>query len=121
MKHTLAIAFTFAAAAVLCSAFVYHPRAATSGTTEPEVQDSEKVKNTREVQTETVARGKRGRRLTRIDAWVAGLEGDKKKVFEKYGHPSGRYREEKMGTVIETWVYAGANKKFRFKGNRLVR
>ena len=120
MKHTLAIAVIFAIAAVLCSALVDHPQAATSSNAEPEVKDSEEVRNTHEVPTETVAKGKRGRRLTRVDAWVAGLEGDKKKVFEKYGHPSGRYREEKMGTIIETWVYEGTDKKFRFKGNRLV-
>ncbi|MGD9403220.1 MAG: hypothetical protein PVF95_13260 [bacterium] len=121
MKHTTTFVFMLTVAAVLCSALAGNLQAATSSSTEPEVQESEEVKNTREVPTETLAKGKRGRRLTRVDAWVEGLEGDRKKVFEKYGHPSGRYREETMGAVIETWVYAGANKTFRFKGNRLVR
>ncbi len=75
----------------------------------------------REAQTEQISKGKRGRRLTRVDAWVAGLEGDKKRIYEKYGHPSGRYRQESMGAVVEKWVYSDQGKTFTFRGDKLVR
>ena len=121
MKHSVTIIVILAAAAILSPAFSESLPAATGRSAEPEVVESDEVKNTREVPTEKVARGKRGRRLTRIDAWVAGLEGDKKRIYEKYGHPSSRHREEKMGAIVEVWVYSSAKKTFRFKGDRLAR
>jgi hypothetical protein len=97
------------------------PVAASARATGAKIEESQDNKNSREIETEKIVRGKRGRRLTRVDAWVAGLDGDKKRIYERYGHPSGRYREESMGTVVEKWVYSGKSKTFTFKGNKLVR
>jgi hypothetical protein len=63
---------------------------------------------------------KRERRMSRMDLWVRGLEGDKKRIYMKYGHPSGRIREEAMGTVIEKWTYLDPDKTFCFKGDKLI-
>jgi hypothetical protein len=121
IKRALITVITLAVTAVLSSGFSDSSPAATRRTAEPEVVESDRAKNTHEVPAEKVARGKRGRRVTRVDAWVASLEGDKKRIYERYGHPSGRHRVEKMGSVIEEWVYSDMKKTFRFKGNRLVR
>ncbi len=74
-----------------------------------------------EITAKEVTRGKRGRRLTRTEGWVASLEGDKERIYKRYGHPRGRYREEAMGTVVEKWVYPDKGKTFVFKGNKLIR
>jgi hypothetical protein len=109
------------AAVILGSALFDRPVAASARTTDVKIEESRDKKNSREVEPEKVAKGKRGRRLTRVDAWVAGLEGDKKRIYEKYGHPSGRYRQESMGSVVEKWVYSDKGKTFTFKGDKLVR
>jgi hypothetical protein len=109
------------AAVLLGSALRDCPVAASGRTAGVKIEESEDNRNSREVPPERIARGKRGRRLTRIDVWISGLEGDKKRIYERYGHPSGRYREESMGTVVEKWVYSDKGKTFTFKGNKLVR
>lgn len=68
-----------------------------------------------------VVESKREKRAFRIKMWIRGLRGDKKRIHSEYGYPSGRYREEVMGEVTETWVYAEEQKKFTFKGNNLIR
>ena len=66
------------------------------------------------------AGGKRERKMSRRDQWIESLEGDKKRIYLEYGSPTGRYREEAMGIVVEKWVYADTNKTFTFKGNNLI-
>jgi hypothetical protein len=80
--------------------------------------DKSKVENAEPAK---LVEGKRERKQARMEAWVAGLEGDKKRIYAQYGHPSSRYREDVMGTVVEKWVYAGSGKIFTFKGNKLIR
>ena len=68
-----------------------------------------------------LVKSKHERRIERRDNWIGGLEGDKARIFELYGYPSGKYREEVMGTVIERWVYPDQGVTFKFKGNTLIR
>ena len=121
MRHCISISIVLAAAVILGSALHDCPVAASARTGDVELEESQDDRKTTEVPPEKIARGKRGRRLTRVDAWVSGLEGDKKRIYERYGHPSGRYREESMGSVVEKWVYSDKGKTFTFKGNKLVR
>jgi len=120
MKKAAIIVFILAGPGLLGAAFPPRPLAADGRDAAPEVAEPDPAKQ-REAPVETIARGRRGRRLSRIDAWVAGLTGDKKRIYEEYGHPSGRFRHEVMGTVTEEWVYAGRNKTFRFRGDHLLR
>lgn len=71
--------------------------------------------------TPKLVRSKRERRVERRTNWVEGLEGDKARIYELYGYPSGKYREEVMGTVVERWVYPEHGVTFKFKGNKLTR
>ena len=71
--------------------------------------------------TPKLVRSKRERRVERRTNWVEGLEGDKARIYELYGYPSGKYREEAMGTVVERWVYPEHGVTFKFKGNKLTR
>ena len=64
---------------------------------------------------------KHDRKVERRTNWIEGLEGDKARIYELYGYPSGKYREEAMGTVIERWVYPEHGVTFKFKGNKLTR
>jgi hypothetical protein len=68
-----------------------------------------------------LVRSKRERRVERRGNWVEGLKGDKARIYELYGYPSGKYREEVMGTVVERWVYPEHGVTFKFKGNKLTR
>jgi hypothetical protein len=81
--------------------------------------DSETEKSDED--TPKLVRSKRERRVERRTNWVEGLEGDKARIYEAYGYPSGKYREEAMGTVIERWVYPEHGVTFKFKGNKLTR
>lgn len=121
MRYCISISIVLAAAVFLGSALHECPVAASARTKEAKIEESQDKKNSREVETEKIARGKRGRRLAREEAWVIGLEGDKKRIYERYGHPSGRYRQESMGVVLEKWVYSDKNKTFTFRGDKLVR
>ncbi|MGD8628224.1 MAG: hypothetical protein PVH52_04020 [bacterium] len=64
---------------------------------------------------------KHERKVERRNNWIEGLEGDKARIYELYGYPSGKYREEVMGAVIERWVYPEHGVTFKFKGNKLTR
>jgi hypothetical protein len=64
--------------------------------------------------------GKRGRRNFKTAYWAAGLEGDMKEIYEAYGYPSARYREEKMGRIEEKWTYIEAGKRFTFRDGKLL-
>jgi len=65
--------------------------------------------------------GKRERRRFKAAYWAAGLEGDKKRIFDIYGHPSTRYREDEAGVLTEKWTYIDEGKQFIFRGDKLKR
>lgn len=72
-------------------------------------------------ETKKLITSKHDRKVERRTNWIEGLEGDKARIFDLYGYPSGKYREEVMGTVIERWVYPEHGVTFKFKGNKLTR
>jgi len=121
MRQCIFISIALAAAAIIGSALHDGPAAASARTEDVKIEGSRNNRNTTEVAPEKIARGKRGRRVAREEAWVMGLEGDKKRIYERYGHPSGRYREASMGVVLEKWVYSDKGKTFTFRGNKLAR
>jgi hypothetical protein len=87
-------------------------------------QDTEYVEG--EVEEEMVGglrltKGKHGRKMWRTNYWVNSLTGDKAKVFDSYGMPSSRYREETMGRVEETWTYLEQGLEIVFSGDNIAR
>jgi len=68
-----------------------------------------------------LAKGKHGRKMWRATRWVDQLSGDKAKVFDSYGMPSGRYREETLGRVEETWTYLEQGMEITFQGDSIIR
>jgi hypothetical protein len=64
--------------------------------------------------------GMRERRQFRIIWWAAHLKGDMKRIYETYGYPSSRYREEVMGRIVEKWTYIDDGKMFSFRDSRLT-
>jgi hypothetical protein len=139
MRHSPSTTVILAAAAILCSALSGGPAvardrsagaggervayAAVPGARGAAVEEREQKEreNSDDVTARELARGRRGRRLSRMEGWVASLDGDKERIYKRYGHPPGRYREEAMGTVVEKWVYPDKGKTFVFKGNKLIR
>ena len=71
--------------------------------------------------TEKFITSKHDRKVERRTNWIEGLEGDKARIYELYGYPSGKYREEVLGTVVERWVYPEHGITFKFKGSKLTR
>lgn len=65
--------------------------------------------------------GKRGRRLFKTAYWAAGLTGDMKEIYDSYGYPSSRFREQKVGVVLEKWTYLEAGRQFIFRDDKLTR
>jgi hypothetical protein len=104
MRYLVAFTVLILAISLIC------PSAYSDGDTEKPDDDTPKL-----------VKSKRERKVERINNWVEGLEGDKAKIYELYGYPSGKYREEAMGTVIERWVYPEHGVTFKFKGNKLIR
>jgi hypothetical protein len=96
-------------------------KASRAGTSEEETTGAKEI--TREDLLEVLdqVHGKRGRRQFKAAYWAAGLEGDKKKIYDTYGHPSSRYREDRAGVVVERWTYIDQGKQFIFQGNKLTR
>ena len=84
-------------------------------------EETEKDSEESDEDTPKLVRSKRERRVERRNNWIEGLEGDKARIYELYGYPSGKYREEVMGAVIERWVYPEHGMTFKFKGNKLTR
>jgi hypothetical protein len=139
MRYSTSTTVILAAAVILCSALSGGPAAArdrsageggerVAYTAAPGIRGAaaedgaqKERENSDEVTARELAKGKRGRRLSRMEGWVASLEGDKARIYKRYGHPPGRYREEAMGTVVEKWVYPDKGKTFVFKGNKLIR
>jgi hypothetical protein len=68
-----------------------------------------------------LATGKHGRKMWRIAFWVNTLTGDMARVFDSYGVPSSRYREETLGRVEETWTYLSEGLAITFHGDKIVR
>jgi hypothetical protein len=68
-----------------------------------------------------LAKGKHGRRMWRATRWVDQLSGDRARVFDSYGMPSSRYREETLGRVEETWTYLDQGIQITFQGDSVVR
>jgi hypothetical protein len=68
-----------------------------------------------------LAKGKHGRKMWRATRWVDQLSGDKAKVFDSYGMPSSRYREETLGRVEETWTYLEQGMEITFQGDSIIR
>ncbi len=83
--------------------------------------EAEEDKDLPEDPPEKLIRSKRERKIERRTNWIEGLKGDKARIYELYGYPSGKFREETMGTVIEKWVYPDHGVTFKFKGNNLIR
>ena len=68
-----------------------------------------------------LAKGRHGRKMWRTTYWVSQLSGDKAKVFDAWGMPSSRYREETMGRVTEMWTYLDQGVEITFEGDKLIR
>ena len=73
------------------------------------------------LKTKGTVHGAGSRARFRTAYWAAGLEGDMKEIYNRYGYPSARYREEKMGRVEEKWTYIEAGKQFTFSGSKMTR
>jgi hypothetical protein len=73
------------------------------------------------LETKGTVHGAGSRARFRTAYWAAGLEGDMKAIYDRYGYPSARYREEKMGRVEEKWTYIEAGKQFTFSGSKMTR
>jgi hypothetical protein len=86
-----------------------------------ESQTEEEVTQEDLLETRDSVHGKRGRRLFKTAYWAAGLTGEKKEVYESYGYPSSRYREEKAGIILEKWTYLEDGKQFIFRDDMLWR
>ncbi len=65
--------------------------------------------------------GKRERRLFRLHLWARSLKGDMKHIYDTYGFPSTRYREETMGRVTEKWTYLTQGLEFTFRDGKLIK
>jgi hypothetical protein len=85
------------------------------------IQEDEEVTREDLLETLSEVHGKRGRRIFKAAYWAAGLESDMKKIYDTYGYPSSRYREEKAGVMLEKWTYLDAGKQFVFRDNRLTK
>jgi hypothetical protein len=60
------------------------------------------------------------RRQFRIKWWAAHITDDMKDVYDEYGYPSSRYREEVMGSLVERWTYVEQGRRFAFKDGQLI-
>jgi hypothetical protein len=65
--------------------------------------------------------GKRERRRFRVKRWGTLLKGDMSEVYEAYGYPSSRYREEVMGRVVERWTYLEEGRQLTFSNGELLK
>jgi hypothetical protein len=86
-----------------------------------EAKETDKDMGQSDDQTARLVRSKHDRRVERRTNWREGLEGDKARTYEIYGYPSGKIREEVMGTVTERWVYPEQGVTIKFKGNKIIR
>ena len=60
------------------------------------------------------------RRQFRIKWWAAHLPDDMRDVYDEYGYPSSRYREEVMGRLVERWTYVKHGRRFTFRDGLLM-
>jgi len=68
-----------------------------------------------------LAKGKHGRRMWKTTRWVSQLSGDKAKVFDSWGMPSSRYREDTLGRITEMWTYQDQGVEITFEGDTIIR
>jgi hypothetical protein len=87
---------------------------------EVEVTEQEEITQEDLLKTRGTIHGAGSRARFRTAYWAAGLKGDMKEVYDEYGYPSARYREERVGIIEEKWTYMGAGKQFTFRGTKLV-
>ncbi len=95
----------------------------TSEESDVEVTPAEEEEITQEdlLETQGSVHGRRGRRLFKTAYWAAGLTGDMKRIYDSHGYPSSRYREQKVGVILEKWTYLETGRQFTFRGDRLKR
>ncbi len=62
----------------------------------------------------TVHRGKKGRKYLRRLSLVDNLRNDKLRIYQEYGFPVHRLREEDYGRVYEHWTYYEHGMEFVF-------
>lgn len=105
----------FLAASLVLALLLGGGIAAVAGAEEDEVTQEDLLK------TKGSVHGAGDRARFRTAYWAAGLEGDMKDIYNRYGYPSARYREEKMGRVEEKWTYIEAGKQFTFRGSKMTR
>jgi hypothetical protein len=60
------------------------------------------------------------RRQFRIKWWAAHLPEDMSEIYEEFGYPSSRYREEVMGRLVERWTYVKEGRRFTFRDGQLI-
>jgi hypothetical protein len=83
--------------------------------------DEDEVTQEDLLKTKGTVHGAGARARFRTAYWAAGLKGDMKVIYDRYGYPSARYREDKMGRVEEKWTYIEAGKQFTFSGSTMTR
>ena len=105
----------FLAASLVLALLLGGGIAAVAGAEEDEVTQEDLLK------TKGTVHGAGSRAKFRTAYWAAGLEGDMKEIYNRYGYPSARYREQKMGRVEEKWTYLEAGKQFTFSGSKMTR
>ncbi|MFC1800401.1 hypothetical protein ACFL2Z_05815 [Candidatus Eisenbacteria bacterium] len=105
----------FLAASLVLALLLGGGIAAVAGAEEDEVTQEDLLK------TKGTVHGAGDRAKFRTAYWAAGLQGDMKEIYNRYGYPSARYREEKMGRVEEKWTYLEAGKQFTFSGSKMTR
>jgi hypothetical protein len=60
------------------------------------------------------------RRQFRIKWWAAHLTDDMRDIYDDYGYPSSRYREDVMGRLVERWTYVKQGIRFTFRDGQLI-
>ncbi len=66
-------------------------------------------------------KGKRARKNLRFMNLRAAWGGDRSRIYETYGFPRYRHRENDQGIISEFWTYPEAYVTFVFRGDRLLR
>jgi hypothetical protein len=68
----------------------------------------------------TLGKGQKGRRYLRHTYYVENLQSDKLAVYEEYGYPRHRLRENAYGRVTEHWTYNEYGLEFVFDQNSVL-
>jgi hypothetical protein len=120
MLRSIAVALAaFAVAVAFCAIAATAEESGDS--TEVQVVPAKTLERGDLLKTRSLVENEHQQRAFRVAYWAAGLTGDKKTVYDTYGYPSYRSRQEQLGAVTETWTYLGADKSFTFRGDRLTK